>query len=112
MMTSSNSRACPPDQATYSKASAASPSRRAGSLPCGTAEQHVQAVQHIPTKDSFLAGEVCLKLARILLTIQPAPDQEADRHRHATRDSTDHAGHPEGGVEVERVSVRPGQGRR
>ncbi len=65
---------------------------------CGTTEENIQAIEHIPTQDSFLAAEFCLKLARIFLTIQPDPNQEAHRHRHATRDSTDQAGNAESWV--------------
>src|SRR5216683_448460 len=66
-------------------------------LAAGTTEQDLQAVEHIPTQDSLLAREVCLKLARILLTIQPDPDQEANRYRHAARDPLITPGTPRAG---------------
>ena len=83
------------------------PSRVDNDFPGGTAEQHLQAVQHIPTEDSLLAREICLKLARILLTIQSDPDQKANRHRHATRNPTDYAGHTVGWIKVQLLAVRP-----
>lgn len=78
-------------------------------LTAGTTEQHVPAVEHIPTQDSLLSRKVCLELARILLAIQPDPDQKTKRHRHAPRDPADHAGHTEGWIEVKWMAVRPRQ---
>ena len=80
-------------------------------FPSRAAKQHLQAVEHIPAEDSLLARQVCLELARILLTIEPDPNQKADGHRHSARDPRDHAGHTLGWVQVQLLAVRPGQRR-
>jgi hypothetical protein len=73
----------------------------------GTTEEYIQAIEYIPTQDSFLAAEFCLKLAWILLAIQPDPNQEAHRPRRATRDSSDQAGNAESWVKLQLLAIRP-----
>ena len=63
----------------------------------------------ISPQDSLLARKICLKLARILFTIQPDPDQKANGYGYTAPDSTNNAGHAKSWIEVQLLAVRPRQ---
>src|SRR5438552_5982253 len=86
---------------------AAALSRIEDDLAAGTAEQHVHAVEDIPPEDALLTREVGLKLAGILLAVQPDPGREANGRRAGTPDPTHHTGDAHGGIEVQLQAVGP-----
>src|SRR5205807_1626649 len=88
---------------------AVGPSRIDDDLAGRSTEQDLQAVEHIPSQDSLWTREVCLKLAGILLAIQPDPGREANGRRSGAPDPTHHAGDAHGGIEVQLLAVGPRQ---
>jgi hypothetical protein len=85
------------------------PSRIDDDLASRTTEKDLKAVEYIPPEDSLLTREVCLKLAGILLAIQPDPGREANCRRSGAAHPAHQAGNAHGGIEVQLLAIGPGQ---
>src|SRR5207244_8641897 len=76
------------------------------------AKENVQTIQYIATQNALQASEDRLKLARVFLTIQPHPNQEADGHGTPTADSANHSRYARGRTELKLLAICPRKRRR